>query len=77
MKETPNAVVQALADREKYREIGTSCTRTSIPAADQLLWRAQSFRHLAHLATGSDHPRNLGVDAALFTGSNWSGVTRG
>jgi len=73
MKETPNAIVQALADREKYRD-WYLLRQDPIPQ-DRLLWRAQSCRHLVHLLPGQTI-LELGGGCGLFT-EQLLKVTRG
>ena len=73
MEETPNAVAQALADRETYRD-WYLLHQDPIPQ-DRLLWRAQSFRHLVHLLPGQTI-LELGGGCGLFT-QQLLKVTRG
>src|SRR5665213_3466442 len=73
MKEKPNPVVQALADREKYRDWHL-LHQDPIPQ-DRLLWRAQSFRHLVHLLPGQTI-LEFGGGRGLFT-QQLLKVTRG
>ena len=73
MKETPNALVVALADREKYRD-WYLLHQDPIPQ-DRLLWRAQSFRHLVYLLPGQTI-LELGGGRGLFT-KHLLEVTRG
>ncbi|MEO5924187.1 MAG: glycosyltransferase [Bryobacteraceae bacterium] len=72
MKPT-NPLVQALADREKYRD-WYLLNQDPIPQ-DRLLWRAQSFRHLVHLLPGQTI-LELGGGRGLFT-QQLLKVTRG
>jgi nucleoside-diphosphate-sugar epimerase/SAM-dependent methyltransferase len=59
-------LIQTLAAREQYRD-DYRLTRDPI-AADRLQWRAQSFRHLAHVLPGQ-LVLELGCGSGQFTGA--------
>ncbi|HLL88181.1 MAG TPA: NAD-dependent epimerase/dehydratase family protein [Tepidisphaeraceae bacterium] len=71
--EAEKPLVGVLAERVKWRD--EYLTKRDPLAADRLLWRAQTFRHLVHLLPGQS-VLELGVGAGLFTPA-LAKVTRG